>query len=114
VQKYPPSLAISVHHVGHLHHRAGPVRAGENNKVSQVFEVYGRVPLFYYILHIYLVHWFANCSRAFVKRVYLLQQLAQSRARRAQSVWIWVAWGLPGLAGCCNHFVFPLPLVYEI
>jgi len=54
-QKYPPSLqyilmtlGISIIALALLEHT--------NNKFTRVLTVYGRVPLFYYILHIYLIH----------------------------------------------------------
>jgi uncharacterized membrane protein len=55
VSKYPPSL-------DYLLITLGPVvlllAAFENvkNKVTDIFLVYGRVPLFYYTLHLYLLH----------------------------------------------------------
>jgi uncharacterized membrane protein len=54
-QKYPPSLqyllttlGISILALALLDHR--------DNKLTRIFIVYGRVPLFYYILHIYIIH----------------------------------------------------------
>jgi uncharacterized membrane protein len=53
--KYPPSLCyllmtigVSIIALGFLEHAKG--------KLSRVFLIYGRVPFFYYILHIYLIH----------------------------------------------------------
>lgn len=54
-QKYPPSLqyllmtlGVSITALAFLEH--------SNNRLTRIFTVYGRVPLFYYILHIYLIH----------------------------------------------------------
>lgn len=58
VTKYPPSL-------DYLLVTLGPGMLflafieGKSNKVADIFVVYGRVPLFYYILHLYLIHWSA-------------------------------------------------------
>ena len=55
VNKYPPSLDFLCVTIG------GGLLAlalleGTSNKVSDFFRVYGRVPMFYYILHLYLIH----------------------------------------------------------
>lgn len=54
-QKYPPSLAYLLMTLG-ISILALVAFDKTNNKVSRFFTVYGRVPLFYYVLHIYLVH----------------------------------------------------------
>lgn len=58
IHKYPPSL-------DYLLITLGPailllsVLEKVQNKITGIFVVYGRVPLFYYILHIYLLHFMA-------------------------------------------------------
>jgi uncharacterized membrane protein len=55
VNKYPPSLAF-------LCMTIGPgliflaLMESVQNKITHFFRVYGRVPLFYYILHFYIIH----------------------------------------------------------
>ncbi|MDB5117496.1 MAG: hypothetical protein JWQ79_2988 [Mucilaginibacter sp.] len=55
IQKYPPSL-------DYLLITLGPGMLflawieGKSNTLTNIFVVYGRVPLFYYILHLYLLH----------------------------------------------------------
>jgi uncharacterized membrane protein len=60
VQKYPPSLEYVLATFGILLVLyAGLDWMGEHNvlpRVRGVIEVYGRVPFFYYVLHIYLLH----------------------------------------------------------
>ena len=55
INKYPPSLDFLCVTIG-----GGIVMLalleGVRNKVTEIFRVYGRVPMFYYILHFYLIH----------------------------------------------------------
>lgn len=55
VQKYPPSLMFSsaVFGIGML---LLVLFERVRNKVTDVLNVYGRVPFFYYVLHFYLIH----------------------------------------------------------
>lgn len=56
--KYPPSLLYVLMTIGpaliFLSFTENPI-----NRFQKVISVYGRVPLFYYLLHIYLIHFFA-------------------------------------------------------
>jgi uncharacterized membrane protein len=55
INKYPPSLDFLCVTIG-----GGIVMLafleGVRNKITDIFRVYGRVPMFYYILHFYLIH----------------------------------------------------------
>lgn len=55
VTKYPPSLDYLLITLGPGMLFLAWVE-GKSNKLTDIFVVYGRVPLFYYILHLYLIH----------------------------------------------------------
>jgi len=55
VTKYPPSLDYLLVTLGPGMLFLAWVE-GKSNRLTDIFVVYGRVPLFYYILHLYLIH----------------------------------------------------------
>jgi uncharacterized membrane protein len=55
VNKYPPSLLFSLFTLGGLF--LGLAAAEQrDNAISRILQVYGRVPLFYFVVHFYLIH----------------------------------------------------------
>jgi uncharacterized membrane protein len=55
VTKYPPSLLFSLVTLGIMFLMLAQVeRSG--NKLSQIVSVYGKVPLFYFLIHFFLIH----------------------------------------------------------
>jgi uncharacterized membrane protein len=54
-QKYPPSLLYLLMTLGISILALAPIEKA-NNTLTRLFTVYGRVPMFYYICHIYLIH----------------------------------------------------------
>jgi uncharacterized membrane protein len=55
VNKYPPSLLFSLATLGIILIVLARVE-GKDNAVTRFFLVYGRVPMFYFLLHFYIVH----------------------------------------------------------
>ena len=55
VSKYPPSLLYSCMTIG-IALMALSVLESVQSRASRVFQIYGRVPFFYYVLHFYLIH----------------------------------------------------------
>jgi uncharacterized membrane protein len=55
VNKYPPSLDFLSVTIG-VAMIALALLEGIQNKITGVFRTYGRVPMFYYILHFYIIH----------------------------------------------------------
>src|SRR5476651_1214102 len=93
VQKYPPSLAYLLITLG-ISITALGLLERVDNKVTRIFTVYGRVPMFYYILHIYLVH-FSQIIAALLSGVTVAQLQQQG----------------PGIP---SPFGFGLPVVYLV
>ena len=75
--KYPPSLLYILMTLGPAILILA-VTEKINNPLSRIVSVYGRVPLFYYLLHIYLIHLLAMLASEFFTNVdwsnWILQQ----------------------------------------
>lgn len=55
ISKYPPSLLFTLITLGIMFLIIGSVE-GRKNKLTAIALVYGKVPLFYFIMHFYLIH----------------------------------------------------------
>ncbi len=66
IHKYPPSLDYLLITLGPAILLLSVLEKAQN-KITRIFVVYGRVPLFYYILHVYLLHFTAMIVFAVTK-----------------------------------------------
>jgi uncharacterized membrane protein len=57
--KYPPSLSYTLMTIGATFLFLGTTE-NIKNKVTDFFSVFGKVPFFYYIMHLYVIHLFAT------------------------------------------------------
>lgn len=55
ITKYPPSLLFDLFTLG-IMFLILSVSEGVTNRFTKIFTVYGKVPLFYFIVHLYLIH----------------------------------------------------------
>ncbi|MES1226739.1 MAG: hypothetical protein ABUT20_65295, partial [Bacteroidota bacterium] len=98
VQKYPPSLLFLCATVGPALIFLALVK-NTGSKLSAIISVYGRVPFFYFVVHLYVLH---------------LAQVITYLARGHS-----LAEGMQGSAGAIVKFTMPgegysLPVVYAI
>lgn len=56
VEKYPPSLDYLLMTLGVVFILLAVAASGVSGWFGRILEIYGRVPLFYYILHLYVIH----------------------------------------------------------
>jgi hypothetical protein len=55
LSKYPPSLLFSLMTLGGMFFLLG-IAEGIQNRFSRLLDIYGRVPMFYYLVHWYIIH----------------------------------------------------------
>lgn len=97
-EKYPPSLDYLLMTLGPaLIALAGFERLGPGGAVARVLNVYGRVPMFYYVLHIYLVH---------------LVSIAVARLFHQPTGWLWH--GAVFLSSAPPNYGHNLPFIYLV
>lgn len=96
--KYPPSLTYLLMTLGPSLLFLG-LTENWKNKLSKFIQVYGKVPFFYYILHLYVIHLFAMALaqwQGFGWRSMILDDWvgaeAQLRGYGISIGWTWVVW----------------------
>lgn len=101
--KYPPSLLYLLMTLGPAITLL-PLLEKLNNSFGRFFTVYGRVPLFYYVLHIYLLHFMALVTGLFM-------DFPMSRFTAVKALFQHDAWGFP-LAGVYAYWLTAVLLLY--
>ena len=105
INKYPPSLDFLCVTIG-----GGMLMLalleGVRNKITDIFRVYGRVPMFYYILHFYLIHLLVVIG-------FLCAGISHQPDRNAQfsfpvsakRIWLWSWDGVFDMVICGSCFI---------
>jgi uncharacterized membrane protein len=91
-QKYPPSLCYVLMTIGPAL-LALVVLDRRDNRVLRAAEIFGRVPLFYYIAHLYLLHAGAVIAAYLLRGENILgKTFFAGGGVRASLPWVYVAW----------------------
>lgn len=91
-EKYPPSLDYLLMTIGPALLALAVLDSGDN-RALRAMEVFGRVPLFYYIAHLYLLHGAAVVLAFVVRGENILGKTVFSGGGlRASLPWVYVAW----------------------
>jgi len=98
ISKYPPSLDYLLITEGFAFIFLA-LTENVSNRLTKIISVYGRVPMFYYIIHIYLIHLTALVAAT----------LLGYRWTDMTSFYTWIDY-MPNLQG----YGFSLPVVYLI
>ena len=64
-QKYPPSLSYLLMTLGPMFLLLAVFELYKKTTFSNIFIVFGKVPFFFYILHVYFIHFFAMITAEF-------------------------------------------------
>ena len=64
-QKYPPSLSYLLMTLGPMFLLLVVFELYKKTSLSNIFTVFGKVPFFFYILHVYFIHFFAMIAAEF-------------------------------------------------
>jgi uncharacterized membrane protein len=97
VSKYPPSLLFSLCMLGILL-LALSVIEGTDNRLTRVLIVYGRAPLFYFIVHLYVIHTIMLIvlllqGYHFSDMIFVSLKLGRPEGRSGLSLpWIYLLW----------------------
>jgi uncharacterized membrane protein len=107
VNKYPPSLDFLCMSIG-VGMIALSLLENVQNRLTRFFQVYGRVPMFYYILHLYLIHTIAVI-------VFFLQGFSTSEIVTPQNPFYFKPPGFGfGLLGVYAVWIFVVLVLYPL